>query len=45
MKFQYCCSCASVADSLQSIEVEGNKQYWFVENVIVADVILEELMC
>jgi len=20
-----------VADSLQSIEVEGNKQYWFVE--------------
>jgi hypothetical protein len=28
-----------VADSLQSIEVEGNKQYWFVENVMVADVI------
>ena len=23
--------------------VDGNKQYWFVENVIVANVILEEL--
>jgi hypothetical protein len=29
-----------MADSLQSIEVKGNKQYWFVENAIVADIIL-----
>jgi len=28
-----------MADSLQSIEVKGNKQYWFIENVIVANVI------